>query len=152
MEEHSEQRRFSHEEVGELIETATRLEQLRHEGEGIGVDELREVAVELGISEEALGRALDERERQRVAEQTAQEVAAANRSQQADAAEQRMRKRRKALNEWKSHAASYVGVIGGLAVIDLLTSDGLDWVYYPAAGWGIGFLVHTFSVLFRVED
>jgi hypothetical protein len=62
--EELESRRFSRDEVGELIESATRLGQLRHEGRGLSVDELRRMALELGISDEALLAAVHERTEQ----------------------------------------------------------------------------------------
>lgn len=152
VEEQFEQRRFSREEIGELIETATRLDQLKSEGEGLGVEELRQVAGELGISEEALQAALEERARaeqeQRLEREVEEQSAALAREE--DTA--RRDKRRRQLNEWRSHLASYIGVIGGLTAFDWFPDGSLDWVWWPAAGWGIGMLIHTLTVLFGVED
>jgi hypothetical protein len=36
---------------------------------------------------------------------------------------------------------AYVGVIGFLFVIDVITGDGL-WFYWPALGWGLGLFLH----------
>lgn len=152
MEERSEHRRFSRDEVGELIETATRLDQLSSEGQGLSEDELRRIALELGISQDSLEHALAERRRKDEAERATARDAAEARRIEARAAERRSTQRRKAINEWKAHATSYFGVIGGLAAIDLFSGDGFDWFFYPAAGWGIGFLIHSLNVLFRVED
>jgi len=152
MDEQSQQRRFFEEEVGELIETATRLDQLRHEGPGLGEEELRQVAAELGVSEAALQRALDQRAEQEAAHRAARQARQEAQAAEAAAEAKRVRKRQKAINDWKSHAASYVGVIGGLAAIDWFSETGFDWFFFPAAGWGIGFLIHTFNVLLRVED
>jgi SOS response regulatory protein OraA/RecX len=134
-------RRFSHEEVGEVIEMATRLQQL---GDGkdstLSYGELRRVAAELGISDEALVQAVAKRlERDRIDRVEAREQA------RLDA------KRRQRVNEWKAHAASYLGVIGGLAAIDLFSGGGFDWFFFPAAGWGIGLAIHTIMVWMNVE-
>ena len=137
-------RRFTQDEIGELIETASRLDQLSLE-KGLTYDELRRVALELGISEEALARAVaQEQEAQRAAEEQREAVREAERK--------RHKRRRKEINEWKAHAASYVAVICGLGLIDWISGGGFDWFFYPAAGWGIGFLVHTFNVLFRIDS
>lgn len=41
---------------------------------------------------------------------------------------------------------AYVVVITGLAVLNLLTSPGHLWFFYPAIGWGIGVVIHFCSV------
>lgn len=45
------------------------------------------------------------------------------------------------------HLVIYVMVNIGLAVIDLLTSPGEYWFFWPLLGWGIGILGHAYSVL-----
>ncbi len=45
-----------------------------------------------------------------------------------------------------SHVIKYAIVISILFVIDLLTSPGKLWFYWPAIGWGIGLIVHGTSV------
>jgi hypothetical protein len=42
--------------------------------------------------------------------------------------------------------ASYVLVITGLAILNILTSPEHWWFLYPAIGWGIGVVVHGVSV------
>ena len=136
-------RRFTQDEIGELIETASRLDQLSVE-KGLTYDELRRVALEMGISEEALAKAVaQEQEAERAAEEQREAARVADRKRQ--------KRRRKEINEWKAHAASYFAVIGGLALIDWFGGGGFDWFFYPAAGWGIGFFIHSFNVLFGVE-
>lgn len=147
-----ESRRFSQEEVGELIETATRLDQLRHEGRGLSVDELRQVALELGISDEALLTAVHQRMEQ---DRTAAAAAAEDenrRTKEAKADQKRRAARRSQINEWKEHVASYIGVMAGLAAFDWFPDQSFDWVVWPAAGWGIGLAIHTTTVLFGVEE
>jgi hypothetical protein len=141
-------RRFTQDEVGELIENATRLDNLRHEGRGLSVDELRQVALELGISDESLLAAVHERmeneRRRHEAEARSLDLARAD--------DERRIARKKQLNDWKAGLASYIGVIAGLAVFDYFPDGQFDWVWWPAAGWGIGIAIHTFNVLFGVED
>ena len=141
--EELERRRFTQDEVGELIETASRLDHLTTEN-GLSFQELRRVATELGISDKAL---LEAVARELDAERAAREKEAA--AQEAE--EKKRKRRRKTLNEWKSHLTSYIAVIGGLAAIDWFSGGGLDWFFYPAAGWGIGLVIHTLNVLFRVD-
>ncbi len=55
------------------------------------------------------------------------------------------RKRVKQIKEFYSHLASYVVVIGALALIDVL--DGrFDWFWWAAIPWGIGLAIHAFTV------
>jgi adenylate cyclase len=42
---------------------------------------------------------------------------------------------------FKRHLRAYVGVIGFLFVIDVITGGGL-WFYWPALGWGLGLFLH----------
>jgi hypothetical protein len=147
-----EQRRFNQEEIGELIETATRLDQLRHDGQGLGIDELRQVATELGISDEALLSAVHhrmetEREAARMAAEQEQRTA-----DEANAERERKQGRRARPNEWKSDVASYVGVIAGLAAFDWFPDRSFDWVFWPAAGWGIWIVIDTIQVALGAED
>ena len=142
--EELERRRFSQEEVGELIETATRLDGLVGDS-GLSLDELRGVAAELGISDEALLEALETRLRAEREEQAEQEQEAATSAAVATA-------RRAQVNEWKQHTAAYLGVNGGLAILDLITGSGFNWFFYVAAAWGVGYLIHSLLVLFRTEE
>lgn len=41
---------------------------------------------------------------------------------------------------------SYVIVIGGLAILNIVTYPKHLWFLYPAIGWGLGVLVHGMSV------
>lgn len=147
-----ESRRFSQDEVGELIETATRLDQLRHEGRGLSVDELRQIALELGISDEALLAAVHQRMEKDRAAAAADDEAEKHRAKAEKADRKRRDARRSQVNEWKEHMASYIGVMAGLAAFDWFPDRSFDWVVWPAAGWGIGIAIHTATVLFGVEE
>ena len=43
---------------------------------------------------------------------------------------------------FRSHLIAYVLVNAGLVAIDLFTSPGLDWAYWPMLGWGLGLAAH----------
>jgi len=43
------------------------------------------------------------------------------------------------------HAASYLVVVGGLAVVNNLTYGGYQWWLWVAFGWGIGVVSHFLS-------
>ena len=45
-----------------------------------------------------------------------------------------------------ANLASYLVVITGLLILNLLTSPGYFWVIWPALGWGIGIVTHGLSV------
>lgn len=47
--------------------------------------------------------------------------------------------------DFYTHLGTYAAVILGLFVLDLLTG-GSWWFYWPAIGWGIGILIHGFTV------
>lgn len=44
------------------------------------------------------------------------------------------------------HLLSYILVNGVLIVINLLTSPEYLWFIWPLLGWGIGIIIHAFSV------
>lgn len=125
-------RTYTRDEVGDLIRTATELEHVteRHKAElrdGLTYDEVVAVAAELGISEDAVVRALMEKER----------AATAGTRTKAG-------KRHRARRAFMNHVWTYGSVVAGLTVIDLADgSGGLDWVWFPAAGWGIFVLIHS---------
>ncbi len=56
-------------------------------------------------------------------------------------------KRVEELKSFYTHVSVYLSVIAMLALLDLVTGDGLDWVIYPALGWGVAVLIHASQVL-----
>lgn len=56
------------------------------------------------------------------------------------------RRRVRELRGFYSHAAAYLVVNAGLFALDLLTSPGRWWFFYPMFGWGIGLAAHGLSV------
>lgn len=55
-------------------------------------------------------------------------------------------KRVKEIKEFYTHAGVYVVINTGLFLINMLTSPGIWWFYWPAVGWGIGLVIHGFTV------
>ncbi len=45
-----------------------------------------------------------------------------------------------------THAITYVLVIAGLFLLNLLSNPGKWWAAYPAFGWGIGLAIHGMTV------
>jgi hypothetical protein len=45
-------------------------------------------------------------------------------------------------SSFRSHFAVYLGVNGGLMLLNLITSPGFPWFLFPAGGWGIGIVNH----------
>lgn len=133
MTQEQQPRRFTRDEVGDLIETASKLEwaAATQSTSDVSLDELKSIAAEMGISDQALAAAL--------AKQDKEERAAARAREEERAKDQRVKN---AWLAWRTHLAVYVAVLLGLFVIDLMTGPGL-WVQWPAAGWGIGLLAHT---------
>lgn len=48
--------------------------------------------------------------------------------------------------EFYRHLVVYAIVIAALCAINLVTAPGYLWFVWPAAGWGIGLLVHFVNV------
>ncbi|MBE9166675.1 2TM domain-containing protein [Pleurocapsales cyanobacterium LEGE 06147] len=57
----------------------------------------------------------------------------------------RAKRRVRVLKGFYIHLATYIGVIALLFFIDFLTGGGW-WFYWPLLGWGIGIIVHGFTV------
>ncbi len=63
-----------------------------------------------------------------------------------DPIENLARKRAGAKLGWYIHASVYVVV--NLLLVSLSLSSGRHWAVFPAAGWGVGLLVHGIVVFF----
>lgn len=115
------ERRYTDEEVGEIIRLASRLDDnvAGHSELGLTLADISRIASELGIDEayvtEAANRyAVDDRKARR-----------------------RSRMRGFWVRVLQIHALIYATAIAGFAVIDLATGSGFDFVQYPAVGWGV---------------
>ncbi len=110
------QRRFTVQEVGELIDLAARLDELATSS-GLSYDDVLRVADEVGVSRAAIGRAVVEERavRRRLARQARKQV------------RRRMR--------FIRHATVFSIVVSALFLIDAIGGGGW-WFYYVAAIWG----------------
>ena len=124
-----QQRRFSTEEVGELIDLAARLDDLAPSS-ALSYDDLVRVAGEVGISREAIERAVatDGADRRRLAKQ----------------AKKRVRRRMRFVR----HAVVYAVVVSSLLLVDALNGGGW-WFYYVAALWGAVLVLQGMKFLTR---
>ena len=59
---------------------------------------------------------------------------------------ERARKRVEEIKGFYTHLMVYVLVNLALFVLDLVSSPGLQWFYWPLLGWGIGVVAHAGSV------
>ncbi len=125
------ERRFSIEEVGGVIRTASMLAR-RDEGtlpvrasDTMSFAELCELAAEMGIDEDALRRAIPEAEAMRTR------------------AEKRARRK---LRFWR-HLFTFLVVNGGLALPSLLQGHGVpSYVLLMSTFWGMGLCLHGLGV------
>lgn len=110
------EQRFSVEEVGELVDLASRLDDLAT-GSGLSYDELIRIADEVDISRAAIERAVveDRAERRRMTKRARKQV------------RRRMR--------FIRHATVFAVVVSALFLIDALGGGGW-WFYYVGAIWG----------------
>ena len=53
---------------------------------------------------------------------------------------------------FRSHAMAYAIVNAGLLAINLLTSPGEWWFFWPMLGWGVGVAAHWASVYIDGEN
>ena len=114
-----QERRFPRDEVGEIIDLAARLDDLVEDptDQGLSLDQLVHVADEVGISRQAVERAVaEERKRRSTGERDA-------------------RKRVRRRMRFVRHAMVYALVVSALLLIDVLNGGGW-WFFYVAALWG----------------
>lgn len=62
----------------------------------------------------------------------------------------RAKRRVRVLKDFYLHLINYIGVMGLLFLIDVLTGGGW-WFYWPLLGWGIGIAAHGLTV-FGIKD
>ena len=59
---------------------------------------------------------------------------------------EKAKKKVKARKDFYGHLTAYVATGIFFLAINLLNFDGRFWFYWPLLGWGIGVLIHYFSV------
>lgn len=134
--------RYSPREASEVIADATRLQRQRLRldeelltprggDDRLTMQQIIEIADELGIDRQDVLAALDRRQRPSRGERLR-----AGRRRFGDA-----------LYRW--HVAGYLSAVAGTTVIDVLLTDGWDIAVVTTAGWGIVVGTHTLGRLFR---
>lgn len=118
---------FTEDEAARLIREATERSLKPGGSRQLTTDDVKAMARELGLSDEAVDEAIRARGRR----------------------EAEKKRTRGALMALAGHAGTYAIVIAGLAVIDAATGPGW-WVQWPAMGWGIGVALQTFGTLMAV--
>lgn len=68
-----------------------------------------------------------------------------NNIENTDLVYKRAQKRVKEIKGFYSHLFTYIMVISGLVIFNLLTSPKYLWFYWPMFGWGIGVVCHGIS-------
>ncbi len=136
--------RFTQDEMSEILEVAARLDGVTSAPDEISLDELTQIAEELGISPEAVEQVVSGRADKARAEREALAV-------EQEEARELARKKKRAWRSWRAHVASFVAVMLGLILLDMVTGPGAWW-YYPAIGWGMGLGVHTLVTLFNAFE
>ena len=124
------ERTYSPDEVTAIVASALRLQRSR---EHVPLEDLIEIAAELGVSrsavEEASKHLATERDMEHAREQW------------------RARQRR----EFRAHLVVYVIVNGFLILLDFVMSGG-TWWYFPLLGWGVGLAFDAYSTFFPDPD
>lgn len=59
---------------------------------------------------------------------------------------EKAKKRAEEKMEFFTHLTTYVVINIILVIINLLTSPGYHWFYWPLLGWGIGIVLHGMNV------
>jgi hypothetical protein len=119
------ERRYSDEEVRAILDMALK----RDNKEGVGHDELLAAAAEVGISREAIDAAARELDAGRGERQAREAILA---------------RRRKGLS---AHLWPFVAVNVFLLAINMLTTPGYPWFFFPLLAWGLGLFFHARAAL-----
>jgi DNA-binding phage protein len=114
-----QEQRFPREDVGDIIDLAARLDDLVEDPTDLGLtfEQLVRVAGEVGISRDAVERAVRDQRRQKTVDERE--------------AKKRVRRRMRFIR----HILVYLVVVSSLFLIDALNGGGW-WFFYIAALWG----------------
>lgn len=123
------QRGWSQEQLAEMSDLSVRTIQRAERGQSIGSESLKSLAAvfEVQISDLKQEKTMTAQDYSAEEERTAIEYV-------------------RDLKGFYTHLISYLVIMGGLVLIDLLTSPGTFWAVWPMLGWGIGVLVHGVNV------
>jgi len=121
-------KRYGADEVTRILKRALN----SRKEEAISFQELTEIAREMGIDMESL------------------DAAIARDKGEIDMEEAREKWLRRKRSEFNPHLWSFIIVIGGLFLIDVITPGGW-WFQWPMLGWGIGLAFHFRAAYFPEE-
>ncbi len=139
--EQGQQRRFSHEEMSEIIELASRLDQDPIQPDSVSLTELRQIAAELGIDPAAVDAVVARQDEKRWEAEAEIELA-----------EWRAERRARRWRHWRGALARTLVLIGGLWLFDLVSDGDLSWFYFPALFIGIAFVSRTLRTVFNTYE
>ena len=125
------ERQYSSEEVSGLVRRAL---EIQGGSDTVGYEDLKDIALQSGVSVESLDRAMDEEARYGDLERAKAEWV----------------KRRRV--KFFAHLRSYLIVNAVLFVINLITGPGYLWVMWPMLGWGIGLAFDASDTFFTNSD
>lgn len=123
-------RRFTSDEVTDIVRRALAGKGAHND---ISYDELEDIARQSGISPGQLESAIEEQET----------------LGRLEAAKDRYMKRKR--DEFFQHLRAYCIVNGALVLINLMSSPGYLWFFWPLIGWGIGLAFHAADALYPSE-
>ncbi len=131
-------RSWSQEHLAEISGLSTRTIQRIERGQNPSLESLKSLAAVFEIDASELSKAFNVKEELPM-EDKQEEL-------QVSSAETEAMEYVKDIKGFYSHLIKYVVVISILALIDIVTSPGKLWFYWPAMGWGIGLFMHGMSV------
>ena len=137
-------RRYSQDEMNEILDAAARLDDLSGEPAELTLDEVAQIGAELGSSPDAVREVVTQREAERAAE--AAERAAAEAAIAHEEAERARQWRR-----WRASVARFVPMAAFFFILDLVTGGGLTWFWWPLLGIGIALIGQTTRLLMRAD-
>ena len=120
------ERTYTPDEVTAIVASALRRQRSK---DRVPIEDLVEIAAELGVSRGAV-------------EEAAQHLAT---ERDMEYAREKWRARQK--REFRDHAIAYVIVNVFLIIVDSLVSGG-SWWYWAFLGWGMGLAFHAYSTFF----
>ncbi len=122
---------FTQEEVKTILGRALRADA---KGDLVTVAELQETARELGVSSQALERAMEEHDAVEALQAARDEYRGVRRQ------------------SFVRQLASWAAVNTGLVIMDVFPDGAMSWSIYPAAGWGIAVLFSLARTVFMTSE
>jgi hypothetical protein len=129
-------RRFTQDEVGELVELAGRLDE---HSTDLSMESLTEVAAEMGVTESALQEAIAERDEKAIADAAVDEPDPKT-------------TRAELVKEFRRQLQAFITTGFIVVAIDFLTTGGFTWSRWPLFGIGIGVVAAGAKLVGPADD